>query len=84
MKIKQILHFQVNKGNQVKEFKYCYSKQIYWNHIKKTTMQMNLVFGAVGFVGLITNTYSKNISWHTNMKAKHESSKEMRVRKLLN
>ena len=61
MKIKQILHFQVNKGSQFKELKYCYSKETYRNHIKKTTMQLNLVLGAVGFVGLRRNTYSKNI-----------------------
>lgn len=84
VKIKQILHSQINKGNQVRELKYCYSKETYWNHIKMTTMQLNLVFGAVGFVGLRRNTYSKNISWHTNMKAKHESTKEVRVRTLLN
>lgn len=84
MKIKQILCFQVNKGNQFKKLKYCYSKETYWNHIKKTTMQLNLVFGAVGFVGLRRNTYHKNILWHTNMKVKHESTKEVRVRKLVN
>lgn len=56
MKIKQILCFQVNKGNQFKKLKYCYSKETYWNHIKKTTMQLNLVFGAAGFVGLRRNT----------------------------